>query len=210
MAPLPGRRDHQSAYQLACRELSRIDDIAEQCRQSGARCRQTGNEKTITLEYLNQAYRITLPHVGVSLSGSSEPVSLKDKLLILHYFLRAEGSPLSGKIITYKELPEGFIYFPTFYKRSIKPIVDNFGRQPHRLLEASRNLGGRKADYGDMAVTINAFCRIPITIALWQGDNEFPPEGSILFDSTISGYLPTEDITVLCQIIAFRLIGFLG
>ncbi len=210
MTLLPSQRNYQSAYQLACRELTRIDDIEGQCRQSGARCQHIGPEKTVTLKYLNQTYQITLPHVDISLLGSREPVPMKDKLLILHYFIRARGNRLSGKIITYKELPEGFIYFPSLYKRAIKPIMAHFGLQPQRLLEVSKKMGGRKADYGDIAVTIDALPRIPITLVLWQGDNEFPPEGSILFDSTISDYLPTEDIAVLCQTIAFRLVSFLG
>ncbi|MCH8826842.1 MAG: DUF3786 domain-containing protein, partial [Chloroflexi bacterium] len=35
------------------------------------------------------------------------------------------------------------------------------------------------------------------------------PKGNIVFDATISDYLPTEDITVLCGTIAGRLINYL-
>ena len=57
-----------------------------------------------------------------------------------------------------------------------------------------------------MAITIDAFSRLPITIVLWRGDDEFPPEGNIMFDSTISDYLDTEDIAVLCETMTWRLI----
>jgi len=73
-------------------------------------------------------------------------------------------------------------------------------------VDAGEKLGGHKADYGDTAVTINAFSRVPITIILWRGDDELAPQGSMLFDATISDYLPTEDITVLCETITWRLI----
>ena len=129
---------------------------------------------------------------------------------MLHYFTLAKGTPLSNKVITYKELPEGASYFPTFAKRAIKPLLDHFGKEPHRLIDVARKLGGHKADYGDLAVTINAFSRVPITLVLWQGDEEFSPEGNMLFDSTISDYLPTEDINVLCETIAWRLVRLLG
>ena len=62
-----------------------------------------------------------------------------------------------------------------------------------------KELGGRKADYGDVAVTINTFRQTPITLVLWKGDKEFAPEGNVLFDSTISDYLPVEDIIVLSE-----------
>ena len=47
---------------------------------------------------------------------------------------------------------------------------------------------------------------VPVTFVLWKGDEELPPEGNILFDSTISEYLSVEDINVLCEIIAWRLV----
>jgi hypothetical protein len=84
-----------------------------------------------------------------------------------------------------------------------------FGKEPDLLLNAAGQLGGQKADYGDTAVTINAFSRVPIMMVLWRGDEEFAPQGSVLFDATVSDYLPTEDITVLCETIAWRLIRFL-
>jgi hypothetical protein len=67
-------------------------------------------------------------------------------------------------------------------------------------------MGGQKVEYGDTAITINAFPRVPLTIVLWQGDKEFPADGNIMFDSTITDYLPTEDITILCEVIAWKLV----
>ena len=123
--------------------------------------------------------------------------------------MSSKGTPLTKKIISYKELPDGSNYFPTFSLRAIKPILDHFGREPERLVDTAAKLGGYKVDYGDIAVTISAFPRVPITFVLWKGDEEFPPEGNILFDSTISDYLSTEDINVLCETIAWRLVKLL-
>ncbi len=136
-------------------------------------------------------------------------VPIRDKILILHYFTRARGTPLSGRIITYKELHEGINYYPTFFKRAIEPIINHFRDKPQKLLDVAKILGGDKADYGDFAVTIDAFPRVPVTIVLWSGDKEFPAEGNIMFDNTIPDYLPTEDITILCELIAWRLVRLL-
>ena len=194
------------AYQLACEQLAKIDNIEQQCLKSGASYQVINSRKVITLEYLNQLYQITLPDIEISPKDSEEEVPLRDRILILHYLTQAKGTPTSNKTIAYKELPEGADYFPTFSKRAIKPLTDRFGNEPHRLLDAARILGGYKVDYGDAAVTINAFSRVPITLVLWRGDEELPPAGNILFDSTIPDYLPIEDINVLCEIIAWRLV----
>ena len=205
---MPNQNGHQYGYQLAykivCGRLTEISDIAQQCLNSGAQ--YIDSQKVIIVEYLNQSYQVTLPDVEISLIGSEEQVSIKDRLLILHYLTQAKGTTTANKMINYKELPEGSNYFPTFYQRAIKPLVDHFGKEPSRLIDAAEKLGGRRMDYGDVAVTINAFRRVPITFVLWRGDEELPPEGSIIFDNTISDYMPTEDISVLCETIAWKLV----
>ena len=211
--PLPNQRNyeygHKFAYKLACEQLLKIDDINQQCLRSGAQYQVIDSEKIVILEYLNQSYQIVLPDVRISLIDSEEEVSIRDKILILHYLTLAKGTPLTNKQIAYKELPEGAVYFPTFSKRAVKPLVDYFGEEPQRLVGAAEKLGARKVDYGDLAVTIYAFRYVPITLVLWRGDDEFPPAGSVLFDSTISDYLASEDINVLCETIAWKLVGFL-
>jgi len=208
-APEQNVRDYayELAYRIACEQLAGLDDIEQQCLNSGAQYKAT--QKSIYIDHLNRTYRIHLPDGDVTLVKRDETVPIRDKILILHYFLRAKGTPLSGKTITYKELPDGINYYPTFFKRAIHPIVSNFGSEPNRLLDTAQMLGGHKSDYGDAAVTIDAFNRVPITPVLWQGSEEFAPEGNILFDSTISDYLPTEDITILCEVIAWKLVRIL-
>ena len=197
---------YTQAYQLACEQLAKIDNIQQQCIRSGARYQEAGSQQIITLKYLNRTYRVTLPHINVSLTDSEEEVPLRDKILILHYLILAKGTPFADKLITFKELPEGANYFPSFSKRVIKPLVDHFGNEPHLLIDAAAILGGYKAGYGDVAATINAFPYVPITLVLWRGDEEFPPSGSIMFDATISDYLSAEDISVLCQTISWKLV----
>lgn len=198
---------HRLAYRLAGEQLAQIINIEEQCRKSGAEYLPTA--KAIQVKYLNQTYLVSLSGIKVSLPDKEADVPLRDQILILHYLVQAKGTALTNRMITYKELPEGAAYFPTFYQRAIKPLVNYFGQEPKRLLEVAKFLDGREADYGDIAVTINAFRRVPVTLVLWQGDQEFAPEGNILFDSTISDYLPPEDINVLCETIVWRLVKLL-
>ncbi len=124
----------------------------------------------------------------------------------MHYLVTASGAPLSGRPLSYKELPEGMAYYPTFAKRAVKPLLDNFAANAELLIAAAGKLGGKKTEGGDASFVINALPRVPVTVTLWWADGEFPAEGSLLFDSSITGYLPTEDITVLCEIMAWKLV----
>ena len=198
---------YRLAYRIACEKLAEITDIEHQCRKTDAQYLPSQN--AVAIDYLNQPYLVSLNNGEVSLVNGADAVPMRDKILILHYFIQAKGTPLSGKLITYQELIEGINYFPVFAKRAINPLVKFFGNEPDRLPDVASHLDGHKADYGDAAVTINAFRRTPVTLVLWKGDEEFAPEGSIMFDSTISDYLTNDDIHQLCEIITWKLVKLL-
>jgi hypothetical protein len=195
---------HELAYTLARQQLAAIKDIRQQCRNSGTE--YLASEKAIHIDFLSQSYKISYPDGEVFFQTGEETVPIKDKILIMDYFTRASGTPLTGKLITYKELHDGLNYFAVFHKRAIQPFVTFFGENPEALVKTAEIFGGQPADYGDIAIKINAFSRVPVTIALWRGDDEFGPEGSILFDSTVSEYLTNDDIHALCEGIAWKMV----
>lgn len=211
--PLPDQRHYEYAYalayKLAAEELNHRD-IRKLCQRSGARYLERNAQRVIVLAYLNRPHQVTLPDVDITLVGSQEAVSIREKVLILHYLTLARGTPATGGVITFKELPEGPVYFPTFAKRTVGPLLDHFGKEPYQLLDTAGKLGGHRADYGDVAVTINVFPSVAITLVLWRGDAEFAPLASIIFDASITDYLSTEDITVLCETVIWKLVKSLG
>jgi len=197
---------YRQAIKLSSEQLAKVGDLEQYCLRSGARCQVVDSQKVIILEFLNRSYKVVLPQADITLIDSEEEIPLKEKVLVLHYLTSAKGTPAANRLITFREVPDGANYFPVFFKRAIKPLLDHFGREPERLIDAAEKLGGRKADYGDVAVTINAFSRVSVTLVLWRGDDEFAPDGSILFDASISDYLSSYAITELCETIAWRLI----
>jgi len=196
-------RGFDLSYRLACEQMARISDIPQQCRRSGAR--YIGRNE-IVIDYLNQPYHIMLSECKIVLENSDRETPLRDKILMLHYFTGAKGTPATGKSIAYKQLQGGVSYFPAFSQRAIGPLVKNFGKRPELLRITAAELGGRDAGYGDVSVTINAFDRVPLTFVLWRGDEELAPNGNILFDANISDYLSTEDVTVLSETVVWKLV----
>jgi hypothetical protein len=196
----------EQAYTIVRDKLLKTEDIPQQCRNSGCEYRRENGKEIVTVKYLGSLYDVVLPDIEIRPAGPADALPLREQVLVLHYMTSAKGTPPSGKLITFRELPEGVVYFPTFSKRTIKPLMDNFGHQPSKLFEVSKAFDGVPADYGDTAVTINAFSRVPLTIVLWHGDEEFTPEGSIVFNANITDYLSTEDITVISELITWKLV----
>jgi hypothetical protein len=209
----------QLAYTLAREKLSGMD-IKQQCFRSGAQYFHPGK---MTIEYLNQSYVIAIPSMEISLRDSlnhcegqnpvstlegqegREDIHLKDRILILHYLITAKGTPATGKLIGFRQVPGGLFEYASFSREVLVPLLEHFGKEPERLVEAAANLGGSKAGYGDIAVSIKAFPNVSVAIVLWRGDDEFAPNGNMLFDSTVADYLSTEDMSVLCERIVERL-----
>jgi hypothetical protein len=135
------------------------------------------------------------------------PLSLREEILILHYLERASGIPPTGKWISFAEISGGAFYHPVFLQRSKAPLVKCFGEDPQRLLVlASEEVRGEPWDMGDKGVKIQAFPRVALGMVLWRGDAEFPPEGNVLFDSSVTAYLPVEDIVILAETVVWKLI----
>jgi hypothetical protein len=189
-------------------------DIKQQCFRSGA---NYFHANKVTIEYLNQSYVIAIPSMEISLKDSpnhfegqnpvtalegqesSEDIHLKDRILILHYLITAKGTANTGKLIGFRQVPGGLFEHASFSREVLTPLLEHFGKEPERLVEAAASLGGSKAGYGDLAVTIKAFPKVSVVIVLWRGDDEFAPNASMLFDSTVADYLSTEDMSVLCE-----------
>lgn len=190
------------AYELACKKLVSMDP-EEICRRSGAR---SFDRDRIVINYLNSLYLVTLSSGEISLRDGKEEISLKDKILILHYLTQAKGTLFTNKLITYGQIQGGKFYCPVFLKRNLDPILNCFGDQPELLSDVAKKLGGNRAGYGDVSVSIDVFPMVRIFIILWRGDNEVPHGGNILFDGNISDYLTSEDVCVLIETLVWKLV----
>ncbi|GAI67609.1 unnamed protein product, partial [marine sediment metagenome] len=58
----------------ACEQLTKLDNIEQQCLKSGSQYQVANSQKTIILEYLNQLYQIVFPDIDVLLMDSEEKV----------------------------------------------------------------------------------------------------------------------------------------
>ena len=197
---------YEEAFELASQALLKRD-ISECGKNAGGEVtRRSENAQTIKIKFLNKNVLIDVPAFTFSEEESSEPVHIWEKILILHYLANAEDTPLANTQINYRQVKDGTNYFSTFEKRSTKPLIGCFGEAPQTLIEAAKPLGAEAVAYGDFGIKVQAFPLVPIYFVIWKGDDEFPADGSILFDASIEKWLSAEDIAVLCQQIVFKII----
>lgn len=193
------------AYRKASLKLLELDAETVCLNSKAAYEKET---ETYVIRYFDQNYRITCADGTVSFKDNPAEPTTTEKVLMLHYLIHAEPKPLTGKSISFKEVPNGgSIYYSTFKKRAIDPLVRTFSEKLQSFREASSVLGGSTEGYGDASTTISAFPYVPVTYVLWQGDEEVPSSGTILFDSSVQYFLPVEDIVLAASFGAYKLIG---
>ncbi len=193
--------DYQAAFELAAEKLRGMDParIAE---TSGAE--RLGD--ALELDFVGQRVRIGLDPVEITAPGGGE-VPLTDQVLILHYLTQADGRPVKGEWIAYREVPGAETYAPVFYKRAIAPLLGGFGQNPKLLTELAKMYRAEPGDSGDVSVVVKALPHVPLMLIIWAGDDEFPAEANILMDKSIGGYLSAEDIAWLAGRVVYPLAG---
>ena len=198
----------QSAYVLAFEkamgllEIERPDDVARITDSSLSK-----NQKAICVRYLNTDYFVNPTERTViqaaQAAKTAEPaaeaaeLSVTEQVLILHYLTTPKRFlPPQGDLISFKEIPQAQVYYPAFEKRVIGPMVKWFAADLEGFSTVGGRLAAKEERYGHASHTVNIFPLVPVTYVLWQGDDEVPPSGTVLFDASVTNYLSAEDIVV--------------
>jgi hypothetical protein len=162
----------------------------------------------LRVPFLGAPYLIQVgENVRVTRERDNGDVPLPEQILLCHYLLHASGKAPTGELITFRQIPDGHFYFDAFQRRARDPFLATFGRQPERFRRCAELLGGQPVATGDVGMAFQVFPRVAIQLVLWRGDDEFPPEASILFDASIQDNLAAEDIAVLSGMLVYRLMG---
>ena len=179
---------YEDAIGLASEKLSQMppDKVCEAC---GAR-------------YENNDF--FLPWFNTDSALSAAPIPCK--ILWLHYLTANGQKNMTGQLIAYREAAPALFYESNFKKRAIQPLVKCFGISPDRLIKTGIALGGKADKLGDASVTINVLPYVPMTFIIWEGSEEFPPDGNILFDKSAKSWFAAEDLAVLAGTAAAELI----
>ena len=202
--------DYKQALALGKKELS-DKDLDQIAGYAGAKLHE-GEKSHICLDFLDNEVLISWPDLEFSYKENPEKeVSIQEKILLLHYLNGAwasKGPAITGEWISFQEVPDGKFYLDAFHRRAKDPLVRAFGEKPE-LLErlAKKAFQAVPADQGDVSVVVQALPLVPVELIIWAGDDEFPPEGNILFDRSIIEIISAEDMAWLSGMIVYPLMG---
>jgi hypothetical protein len=201
---MPRIDDYITARKIAIEQLSNeaFDVILA---RSGF---EPANGGSFRVPFLNRVYRVGYSNFDFEdLSGTEQEIPIQEQILLLHYMSAASLQTLSGNWVSYREIPGASFYFSAFVKRAIDPLKRVFGPNIAALAEAAKQLKGKTIEPGDAGFEFDVLPNVPLQLILYEGDDEFPAEASILFDQTVAVILSPEDIAWLAGMLVYRLIA---
>jgi hypothetical protein len=208
---MPRIDDYQQALELGRKELSDKSPDLLAGYAGGVMKKDEQGDLTLSLNLLNQDISSPWPELNFSKADSGEELPIQQQVLLAHYLVgvwNARGRALTGEWIAFQDVPDGRFYLDAFMKRAKVPLVSAFGQNPELLQELTARVYGATAlDHGDVGMEVRALPLVPVALIIWEGDDEFPPEGNLLFDQNIISIFSAEDIAWLAGMVVYPLIG---
>src|SRR3989339_1454977 len=195
---------YETSYKLACEKLAQLDldDVAFNSR---ARL----DSDVLSIELLGETFVVSDRGESIAVYSGRE-AKISEKILLLHYLVTADGSPLAREEITLENIPGAAFYYPTYKARSIDLIIRRFATAPADFIKAAQHVGFNLVKDGrQYRLKSLVLPNLPISFVLWESDKSKEPAIEtlkVLYDKGITHYLPLEDIIIITEMIAHRII----
>ena len=130
---------------------------------------------------------------------------LLELAVVLYLITVQDVYPLGRDIVGPNDLKEGhFFRGPHEFKTA--PLIDRFGNNPAGFRQAAAALSGEPVAMADAAFRLKPFPRVHLYYLLWEGDEEFPPRLTILFERSIEKVLAADAIWALVNRVSTALV----
>jgi hypothetical protein len=182
-------------------------DLAE--RETAVLAQNSGAELVdggLVLAVWGTAVFVTTPDFIAHDPETNKVLDSMTQALIAYYLYTTDGMPTSGEWIAFTELPNGRFYTQAFQGYTGRELAECFGNDVVWFRETAVSLNGQAVPFADTAFKFQVFPHVPLLVAAWQGDEDFPPSYKILFDAHTSYHLPTDACAIIGSMLTGRLL----
>ena len=136
-------------------------------------------------------------------------VSKWHALTLLHYLDLADGTPLTGKTITFSQYKDGLVRGGGLDRNAELIVRRDLGVLPREeLARRCEALGAELLpSNADFCARFDFAPRYPVWLKVWFADEEFPASGRLLVDESAPNYLTIEDAVTVGSLILDCLTG---
>jgi hypothetical protein len=113
--------------------------------------------------------------------------------------------PIGRDIVGVKDLKEGH-FFQGPHALKTDSLLKRYGHDLKSFRQSAEYLEGEARDMADAAYRLSPFPRIHLYYLLWEGDEEFEPRLTVLFDRSIENVLAADAIWALVNRVSTALL----
>lgn len=162
--------------------------------------------KSYALEIWGDEYIIDLMQNKIERSSKAiPPPHAYFYLFVIYYLLLRQDIKLRGEWISEKDLPGGATFFRGPHLLPTSLISDRFANHLQGFCDCCKNLGGTPLALADAAFSFIITKDINVAVLYWAGDEDFPAEAKILYDRSITEFLPLDIVFALAFEVCTRL-----
>ena len=114
----------------------------------------------------------------------------------LFWYSKADAR-FQDRWVPFRDVKDAGPFAPAFEKHVLLPFARTFTGKTEQLLEAAKKLGADMVKQGDAGFILRCFDCIPIQYLFWDADEEFPAQGNILFDYSVTDRIHVESTVSL-------------
>ena len=202
-------------------ETNNYEKWCEQWREKFLEMDQEELKKRLP-ELQEEGNRLTLLHFGRKLGVNKDdgkivamedpdPVTCYEKLNV--YTLFGYVSPLAhyrDNWVRFDRLKDTSPFSQAFQAGVIEPFSRMFSGHVQELSHACEQLGGKRLPWSDAGYELKAFECIPVRFLFWDGDEEFPAQGNVLFDAGATDFIHGESVVTIAGIGLYRIAKLAG
>jgi len=126
-------------------------------------------------------------------------------LFIIYYLLKMQSFTPNNEWISENDIPGGSTFFRGPHLIPTSDISGEFGNEIDIFRNKCKKLGGTPLDMADASFSFEIAPQLYVAVLYWVGDEDFPAEAKILYDSTISDLLPLDIIFALAVEVCTRI-----
>lgn len=186
----------QWAQTIRCADLGRLVKLLPELRLE---------DQALTITHFGRTFRLDCQS-GTITAADGGDASIYERLNI--YTLLGycqEGAHLTGQWVPFRDVRGAGPFAPAFDKSVLQPMAATFSGKVNALRDAALAMGGMPLPHSDAGFLLHAFDCIPMQFLFWDGDDEFPAQANILFDSGVTGFIHVESTVSLASVGIARL-----
>jgi hypothetical protein len=176
-----------------------------------ARCRYSGEPgRRYIVQLVKTEYVVDLSSRRMMSAEDGSEAGFGEEVCILAYLIYSKDLPVADKLTPAESLPGGQFFFRGPHKLPIEKLEEGFGDRPEKLYRIANEFGAKRYEFGDASIQLHVLPKVPMTIVVWCGDEEFAARASILFDETAASQLPLDALWMAANLAVKALVAAAG